>query len=125
MPDEELLRCAEGNTLRDPQALEAQVRRMLRDAKARALVENFGGQWLQFRAIDSAQPDPVRFMAFNDYLRLSMKRETELFFENLLANDGSIVDFLDGRYSFLNEELAQYYGVPGVTGPDIAITNAR
>ena len=118
MPDEELLRCAGQNTLRDPSTLEAQVRRMLRDPKARALVENFGGQWLQFRAIDSVQPDPVRFMAFNDYLRLSMKRETELFFQNLLTADGSIVDFLNGRYSFLNEELARYYGVPGVKGPE-------
>jgi len=118
MPDEELLRCAGQNTLRNPPVLEAQIRRMLRDPKARALVENFGGQWLQFRAIDSIQPDPVRFMAFNDYLRLSMKRETELFFENLLTADGSIVDFLNGRYSFLNEELARYYGVPGVKGPE-------
>jgi hypothetical protein len=118
MPDEELLRAAEQNTLRDPHMLEAQVRRMLHDAKARALVENFGGQWLQFRAIESVQPDPVRFMAFNDYLRLSMKRETELFLENLLASDGSIVDLLNGKYSFLNEALAQYYGVRGVTGPE-------
>jgi len=118
MPDEELLRCAEQNILGNPPVLEAQVRRMLRDPKARALVENFGGQWLQFRAIDSVQPDPVRFMAFNDYLRLSMKRETELFFQNLLTADGSIVDFLNGRYSFLNEELARYYGVPGVKGPE-------
>jgi hypothetical protein len=123
MPDEELLRCAELNTLRNAPVLEAQVRRMLRDPRARALVENFGGQWLQFRSIDSVQPDPVRFMAFNDYLRLSMKRETELFFENLLANDGSIVDFLNGRYSFLNEELARYYGVPGVAGPEFRRVN--
>jgi Protein of unknown function (DUF1588)/Protein of unknown function (DUF1585)/Protein of unknown function (DUF1592) len=57
-------------------------------------------------------------MAFNDYLRLSMKRETELFFQNLLANDGSIVNFLNGKYSYLNEELAQYYGIKGVKGPE-------
>ena len=118
MPDDELLRCAERNTLRDPATLNAQVRRMLKDPRAKALVENFGGQWLQFRALDSVRPDPVRFMAFNDYLRLSMKRETELFFENLLSNDGSVVDFLNGRYSFLNEELAQYYGIRGVKGPE-------
>jgi hypothetical protein len=118
LPDEKLLSAAAQNTLRDPHMLEAQVRRMLHDAKARALVENFGGQWLQFRAIESVQPDPVRFMAFNDYLRLSMKRETELFLENLLASDGSIVDLLNGKYSFLNEALAQYYGVRGVTGPE-------
>jgi hypothetical protein len=118
MPDDELLRCAEQNTLRNPPVLESQVRRMLRDPKAKALVSNFGGQWLQFRSIESVKPDPVRFMAFNDYLRLSMIRETELFFENLLAHDGSIVDFLDANYSYLNEALAQHYGVPGVKGPE-------
>ena len=118
MPDDELLRAAGQNSLRDAKVLDSQVKRMLRDPKAKALVENFGGQWLQFRAIDSVKPDPVRFMAFNDYLRLSMKRETELFFENLLANDGSIVDFLNANYSYLNEALAQYYGIPGVKGPE-------
>jgi hypothetical protein len=118
MPDDELLNCAERRTLRDSATLNAQVRRMLKDPKAHALVENFGGQWLQFRALDAVKPDPVRFMAFNDYLRLSMKQETELFFENLLANNGNLVDFLDGKYSFLNEQLAQYYGVRGVKGPE-------
>ena len=118
MPDDELVRAAEQNTLRDPKVLDAQVRRMLKDPRTNALVENFGGQWLQFRAIESVKPDPVRFMAFNDYLRLSMRRETELFFQNLLAQDGSIVDFLNANYSYLNEALAQYYGIPGVTGPE-------
>jgi mono/diheme cytochrome c family protein len=117
MPDDELLKCAERRTLRAPATLSAQIRRMLKDPKAKALVENFGGQWLQFRALDSVKPDPVRFMAFNDYLRLSMKQETELFFQNLLANDGSLIDFLDGKYSFLNEQLAQYYGIKDVKGP--------
>ena len=118
MPDDELLRAAAQKTLRTPAGLNAQARRMLKDPKAKALVENFGGQWLQFRALESVQPDPVRFMAFNDYLRLSMRQETALFFDNLLKTDGSILDFLNGKYSFLNEQLAQYYGVPGVKGPE-------
>ena len=118
MPDDELLRAAEQKTLRQPAVLNTQVRRMLENPKAKALVENFGGQWLQFRALESVRPDPVRFMAFNDYLRLSMRQETVLFFENLLKTDGSILDFLNGGYSFLNEQLAQYYGIPGVKGPE-------
>jgi hypothetical protein len=118
MPDEELLRLAERNALREPGAMAAQVRRMLKDPKSKALVENFGGQWLGIRALDSVKPDPVRFMAFNDYLRFSMTRETELFFENLIANDEPATDFLDSRYSFLNEALARYYGIRGVSGPE-------
>jgi hypothetical protein len=118
MPDDELLRCAERKTLRDPQVLNAQVRRMLKDLKSNALVENFGGQWLRFRALESVQPDPVAFMAFDDYLRISMQRETEMFLQNLLTTDGNILDLLNGKYSFLNEELARYYGIAGVVGPE-------
>ncbi len=118
MPDEELRRCADRNSLRDPVILQQQVRRMLIDPKAKALVENFGGQWLQVRALESVRPDPVRFMAFDDYLRLSMRRETELFFENMIREDRSVLDFIDGQYSFLNEKLARFYGVSGVSGPE-------
>jgi hypothetical protein len=118
MPDEELLRCAETKTLRRAPVLEAQVRRMLKDKKAKALVDNFGGQWLSFRALESVKPDPVAFMAFDDYLRLSMQRETEMFLQNWLTTDGSVLDVLNGKYSFLNEELARFYGIPGVVGPE-------
>ena len=118
MPDDELLRCADRKTLRDPSVLDAQVTRMLKDPKAKALVDNFGGQWLRFRALESIQPDPVIFMAFDDYLRISMQRETEMFLQNLLSTDGSILDLLNGKYSFLNEELARFYGIPGVVGPE-------
>ncbi|MEP6715261.1 MAG: DUF1592 domain-containing protein [Terriglobia bacterium] len=118
MPDEELLRAAGQNTFRNPPVLHAQIQRMLADPKAKALVENFGGQWLEFRALESVKPDPVRFQAFNDYLRISMREETSLFFQNLLSTDGSILDFINGKYSFLNEELARYYDVPNVRGPE-------
>jgi hypothetical protein len=117
MPDVELRRAADRGTLRDPAVLAAQVRRMLRDPKSRALAEHFGGQWLQFRALESLTRDREKFPDFEDYLRLSMRRETELFFEHIVRNDRSILDFIDGKYSFLNERLARHYGLTGVSGP--------
>ena len=118
MPDAELLRAAAQGTLRQPAVLNAQVMRMLRDPKSSALVENFGGQWLQFKNIDVVRPDLERFPMFDDGLRQAMRRETELFFENIIRNDGSILDLLDANYTFLNERLARFYGIPGVTGPE-------
>jgi len=118
MPDAELLRLAGEHRLRQPAVLEAQVRRMLKDEKARALVENFAGEWLQFRNIDVVRPDGQRFPDFDESLRYSMKRETELFVENIVRQDGSVLDFLDAGYSFLDERLARFYGVQGVTGPE-------
>ena len=118
MPDAQLRRAADLGTLRNPRVLSAQVRRMLRDPKSRALAENFGGQWLQFRALESVTRDRERFPDFEDYLRLSMRRETELFIEDVIRQDRRILDFIDGRYSFLNERLARHYGIPNVSGPD-------
>ena len=83
-----------------------------------ALAENFGGQWLQFRALESLTRDATRFPDFEDYLRLSMRRETELFVEHVIREDRSILDFLDGKYTFLNERLARHYGMPNVIGPE-------
>ena len=117
MPDDELRRAADTGTLRDPKIVAYQVRRMLRDPKSRALAEHFGGQWLQFRALESVTRDRERFPEFEDYLRLSMRRETELFVDHIVRQDRSIFDFIDGRYSFLNERLARHYSVPGVFGP--------
>ncbi len=118
MPDEELRRCADLGTLRQPQVLAAQVRRMLKDEKAGALVEAFGGQWLQFRALESVAPDRERFPTFDNGLRLSMRRETELFLATIVREDRSILDLIDGRYTFLNERLARHYGIGGVRGPE-------
>jgi mono/diheme cytochrome c family protein len=117
MPDTELRRAADAGTLRDPQILAFQVRRMLRDPRAHALAEQFGGQWLQFRALESLTRDRDKFPEFEDYLRLSMRRETELFVETIIRSDRSVLDFITGRYSFLNERLARHYGVPNVSGP--------
>jgi hypothetical protein len=116
MPDDELLRCADEGRLRQPAVLESQVRRMLKDARAGALVENFGGQWLQTRALEAHTPDRTKFLEFTDYTRLSMKKETDLFFEHVLRADRPILDFLDGRYTFLNQRLAEFYGISGVKG---------
>ena len=118
MPDEELLAAADRGTLNQPAVLEAQVRRMLADNKSHALVENFGGQWLELRKLESAKPDRQRFPEFDEYLRLSMRQETELFFQNVIHQDRSILDFIDGNYTFLNERLAGFYHIPGVTGTE-------
>lgn len=114
MPDAELLR----SKLRQPGVLTAQVLRMLRDEKARALVENFAGQWLQFKNIDVMKPDGERFRDFDESLRHSMRRETELFLEDIVRNDGSILNILDAKHTFVDERLARFYGIPGVTGPE-------
>jgi mono/diheme cytochrome c family protein len=118
MPDARLRLAADTGTLRNPAVLAAEVRRMLKDPKAHALAENFGGQWLQFRALESVTRDRERYPDFEDYLRLSMRRETEMFIEDIIRNDRRVLDFIDGRYSFLNERLARHYGIPNVTGPE-------
>jgi mono/diheme cytochrome c family protein len=127
MPDAALRRAADTGTLGDRGVLAAQVRRMLRDPKAGALAEHFGGQWLQFRALESVTRDRERFPEFEDYLRLSMSRETELFVEHIIREDRSILDFIEGRYSFLNERLARHYGILNVSGPEfrrVDLTNS-
>jgi mono/diheme cytochrome c family protein len=114
MPDEELFRLAGQGRLR--KELKAQVRRMLRDPKARALVDNFVGQWLQFRNLDVAAPDPATYPGFNDELRAVMRREAELFAEHILREDRSVLEFLDADWTFVNEPLARHYGLAGVEG---------
>jgi hypothetical protein len=118
MPDDELMRAAEEGKLGQRKHLEAQVRRMLKDDKTLALVENFGGQWLQTRALESHLPDRVKYPEFTDYTRMSMKKETDLFFEHILRKDRSIVDFIDADYTFVNQRLADFYKIPGVKGHD-------
>ncbi len=117
-PDDELLDLADRGGLRGPRTLEAQVRRMLADPKAGALVEGFAGQWLQFRALESVAPDKDRFPDFENNLRLAMRRESELFFDGLMREDKSLLDLIDGRYTYVNERLARHYGITGVKGPE-------
>ena len=116
LPDEELTRTAERGTLGNADVLEGQVRRMMADPRAGAFVENFAGQWLEVRRLESQQPDRERYPDFDEYLRASMKKETELVFQHVMQEDRPILDFIDASYSFLNERLARHYGIPGVTG---------
>jgi mono/diheme cytochrome c family protein len=118
MPDAELLRLAGQGALKQPATLAAQVRRMLRDPKSRALVENFAGQWLQFKNIDVVRPDLERFPQFDDGLRLAMRGETVHFIDHIMRQDRSVLELLDADYTFLNERLARYYDIPGVVGPE-------
>ncbi|MSV34359.1 MAG: DUF1592 domain-containing protein [Bryobacterales bacterium] len=118
MPDDELLRSAERGNLNQADVLRAQVRRMLADPKARTLAGNFAGQWLEIRRLESAQPDRERFPDFDEYLRASMIQETEMFFQYVMKQDRSVLDFINGPYSFLNERLARHYGIAGVTGTE-------
>jgi hypothetical protein len=116
MPDDELFELARKKTLSEPDVLEKQVRRILKDPRSRALVDNFAGQWLQLRNLKDFKPEPDLFPAFDDKLRSAMLQETELFFENAVREDRSILDFIDADYTFVNERLAKHYGLPGVKG---------
>jgi hypothetical protein len=116
MPDDELLGMADRGELR--RNLDQQVRRMLKDPKALALGDNFAGQWLQVRNVRTIMIDPALFPQFDDELRAAMGRETTLFFEAILKEDRSILDFIDGDFTFVNERLAKHYGIAGVHGPE-------
>lgn len=116
IPDESLLQAAENNGLHEPAVLNAQVARMLADPRADALTKNFAGQWLYLRNLDQQRPDISAFPSFDTRLRTAMARETEMFFDNVLRTNGSVLDFISSDYTFLNQRLADHYGIPGVTG---------
>lgn len=113
-PDDHLLRVAEEGRLRAQWRTE--VIRMLEDRRARALTENFAGQWLQLRNLDLVAPDRKTFPAWNDRLRAAMRSETEELFQSVFAGNRSVFEFLDGGFTFLNETLALHYGIDGVKG---------
>lgn len=117
-PDQALLRLAAERKLHTPEVLSVQAKRMLADPKSRALVDDFGGQWLQFRALESHEPERKRFQQYTEYTRMSMQKETELFFANIIREDRPITDFLNANYTFLNDRLADFYGIPGVKGAE-------
>jgi mono/diheme cytochrome c family protein len=114
MPDDELLALAGKKELR--KNLEVQTRRMLKDSKARALVENFAGQWLQLRSVKQTAIDPKLFPSFTPALRRAMIEETERFFEAIVKEDRSVLEFLDADWTYVNEALAKHYGIRDVTG---------
>jgi hypothetical protein len=117
IPDEELLTLADAGRLREPDVLEAQVRRMVADRRADALVENFTGQWLQLRNLDvKVKPDLLLFPDFDDNLRQAFRRETEMLFANVLREDRPVHELIYADYTFVDERLARHYGIDDVYG---------
>ncbi len=114
MPDEELTSLAAKKQL--AAHLDAQVARMLKDPRSQALVDNFAMQWLQLRRLKDFSPDPKRFPNFDDQLRASMLKETELFFGAIVQEDRSILELIDADYTFLNRRLADHYGIADTNG---------
>jgi hypothetical protein len=114
MPDDVLFAEAKAGALR--KNLEAQVRRMLKEPKALAMVDNFAGQWLQTRNLRMLQPDVLTFPDWDKRLAAAMERETEMLFETVMREDRPVLDFLGADYTFVNERLAEHYGIDGVEG---------
>jgi mono/diheme cytochrome c family protein len=118
MPDDALFATAASGRLREPQTLRAELRRMLADPKASALVSNFVGQWLELRNLDTLSIERRVFNEFKDELRGDMRREAEMFFESLIRDDRPVLDLLNADYTFLNGRLARHYGINGVEGDE-------
>ena len=118
LPDEELLDLASKGRLRRTGVLEKQVARMLADPRARALTSDFAGQWLYLRNLEYQRPDVFQFPRFDARLRAAMQRETELFFGSIVRENRSVIDFLEADYTFLNQRLAEHYGISGVKGTE-------
>ncbi|MEN3338335.1 MAG: hypothetical protein V7647_2011, partial [Acidobacteriota bacterium] len=117
IPDDELLDAATKGTLHKPAVLEREVRRMLADPKSEAMSLNFAGQWLQLRTLEGSSPNEFLFPNFGENLRRDFRRETELFFQSILRDDRSVLDFLTADYTYINERLAKHYGIANVYGP--------
>jgi hypothetical protein len=117
IPDERLMTVATAGRLREPGVLAAQVRRMVEDERADALINNFTGQWLQLRNLEAkVQPDLLMFPDFDENIRRAFRRETEMLFGYILRENRSALELLSADYTFLNERLARHYGIPGVYG---------
>ena len=116
IPDDELLRLAGQGKLKDPEVLSAQVKRMIEDKRSTALVNNFAGQWLFLRNLAQVTPDQDVFPKFDTSLRNSFERETQLFFNAILRENRPVTDLLSADFTFLNQRLAEHYGIPNVYG---------
>jgi hypothetical protein len=116
IPDEELLSLAEQKKLKEPAVVDAQIKRMLADPKSQALVSNFAGQWLYLRNLQSARPDNKTFPDFDDNLRQAFRKETEMLFASIVREDHNVLDLLTADYTFVNDRLAQHYGIPNIYG---------
>lgn len=119
LPDAELLKLAAKDELLDAKVLRAQVERLLNDSRSQRFTANFAGQWLDLRQINATSPDPQVYGEFDDFLFWSMPRETQLFFEEILRADRSVTDFVHSDWTFLNQRLAQHYGIKDVHGGEL------
>lgn len=117
VPDDELLALAESGRLRDEQVLRQQVRRMMKDSRSAALIKGFFSSWLSLRDLANVVPDPAAYPDFDENLRAAFREETELFLNSQIQDDRPIAELLTANYTFLNERLASFYGVPHVLGP--------
>ncbi|MCM8540681.1 MAG: DUF1592 domain-containing protein [Lentisphaeraceae bacterium] len=115
-PDEVLFTLAENGQLKNPQVLKDQTERMLSSPKAERLVKNFTGQWLKLRQVDDTVPDKKLYPEYDEYLRYSLLKETELFFKEILRNNLSIVNFINSEFIMINDRMARHYGIAGVKG---------
>jgi len=116
MPDDELFKLAEQQTLSQPDVLRQQVERLLAHPRAAAFTENFVGQWLGLREIDTTEPSQIVYPEFDHLLKVSMIREPELFFDEILKDDLSLTNFVASDFTMLNGRLAKHYGIPGLEG---------
>ncbi|MGY8815366.1 MAG: DUF1592 domain-containing protein [Gammaproteobacteria bacterium] len=116
IPDEELLGLAEQGKLRDPGVMESQVNRMLSDSRSKSLATNFAEQWLYLRNLRSHRPDNRLFPDFNQELRVALQNETTLLLENMMRTDRPAMEMLDADYTYLNQRLADHYGIENVYG---------
>jgi hypothetical protein len=122
-PDERLIRLASEGKLHQSGVLAQEVKRMLADPRTHELVKNFAGQWLQLRVMQSSTPEGIDYPDFDDNLRQAFRTEAEMFFESIVRENRSIMDLLDGDYTFVNERLARHYGVPNIYGSQFRRVN--
>src|SRR6185503_10288855 len=116
MPDEPLFVSAQGGTLAADAGLNTEIERMLADPRAKALVSNFAGQWLNLRRTEQAKPDYMTFPKFDDELRAALRTESEMFFSDLLTQGRPVSELLTGTFTYVNAKLATHYGMPAPAG---------
>ncbi len=120
-PDDKLLELAANGRLSDPEVLARQVQRMLEDPRSEALATRFASQWLRLQDVEDNQPEPYLYPDFTGQLGDDLVRETQLFFDNLIREDRSLLELFTADYTFLNERLARHYGIPGVSGDEFRL----
>jgi hypothetical protein len=116
-PDRALMKVADAGRLHERLVLDAQVARMLADPKSIALSTRFAAQWLRLQDVAKVRPDALKYPTYDGTIERAMVRETELFFDSIVRSDASVLDLLDADYTYVNEDLARFYGLPGVNGP--------